>query len=300
MVYLRPDLDEDDFFFWLWIATMIVSAKAAASRHKYPEEKRGIHIQPPRPQRHRSTRKVAGWSLSKRKRTFDILFSLAVLLAFAPVMPLIAICIRLSSKGPAIFAQKRVGRGGRLFSIYKFRSMAVGAEKRGAGLTKSGDHRVTGIGKWLRRFKLDELPQFYNVLRGDMSIVGPRPKLPEFADDLNLVYRPGITGAASLAFRREEEMLAAVPPHHVEAYYHQRIKPLKASIDARYALRATFRSDLRMIVSTLVASLKKQPDQAIQSREIRTRARAGLFAVHLSQIRTARPLDHVTAEMHDR
>jgi lipopolysaccharide/colanic/teichoic acid biosynthesis glycosyltransferase len=214
-------------------------------------------------------------------------------------MPLIAICIRLTSKGPAIFAQKRVGQGGRLFSIYKFRSMTVGAEKRGAGLTKSGDRRVTTVGKWLRRFKLDELPQFYNVLRGDMSIVGPRPKLPEFADHLNLAYRPGVTGAASLAFRREEEMLAAVPAHHVEAYYHQRIKPLKASIDARYGLRATFRSDLRVIVSTLVASLKSEPDRVLQSSESRTRARAGLFAVHLSQIRTTRPLDHVTTGTRD-
>lgn len=170
-------------------------------------------------------------------------------------MQLIALCIWLTSRGPAIFAQKRVGRGGRLFSIYKFRSMAADAENNGAGLTKSGDLRVTAIGKWLRRLKLDELPQFYNVLRGDMSIVGPRPKLPEFADSLNLAWRPGITGAASLAFRREEEILASVPHHQVHDFYQQRIKPLKASIDARYAIGATFSSDLRIIASTVFAAL---------------------------------------------
>ena len=208
------------------------------------------------------------WSLSSEKRAFDIAVSSAVLLVFGLPMLAIAACVRLTSKGPAIFTQKRVGQSGRLFSIYKFRSMALSSGKRGSGLTKSGDCRVTPVGKWLRKLKLDELPQFYNVLRGDMSIVGPRPKLPEFADELTLAYRPGITGAASLAFRREEEILASVPPDQVESFYHARIKPLKASIDARYALQATLQSDLRLVLSTLCASLYTEHSAALQAHDI--------------------------------
>lgn len=208
------------------------------------------------------------WSLSRGKRAFDFLLSLAVLLTFGLPMLLIALCIRLTSRGPAIFVQKRVGRDGRLFSIYKFRSMADGHEKRGPGLTKTGDHRVTWIGNWLRRLKLDELPQFYNVLRGDMSVVGPRPKLPQFADDLNLAYRPGITGAASLAFRREEEILASVPPAEIETFYNERIKPVKARIDARYARNATLSSDLRVIFATVFASLNHEHHAALQPDDV--------------------------------
>lgn len=226
-------------------------------------------------------RTFSNWSLSSGKRLFDVLLSSAVLLAFGFPMLLIAACIRLTSRGPAIFVQKRVGQGGRLFSIYKFRSMTVAEGRRGSGLTKSGDHRVTWMGKCLRRLKLDELPQFYNVLRGEMSIVGPRPKLPEFADDLTLDYRPGITGAASLAFCREEEILASVPADQVEPFYHERIKPLKASIDARYATNATFRSDLRIVFSTLFASLNDEHDAALQAHEVHAAAPAGN---HLAEI----------------
>ena len=226
-------------------------------------------------------RAFGNWSLSTHKRLFDILLSSAALLVFGLPMLLIAAFIRLTSRGPAIFVQKRVGQGGRLFSIYKFRSMTVAEGRRGCGLTKSGDHRVTWVGKCLRRLKLDELPQFYNVLRGDMSIVGPRPKLPEFADDLTLAYRPGITGAASLAFCREEDILATVPADQVETFYHQRIKPLKASIDARYATNATFRSDLRIVFSTMFASLNDEHDAALQAHEVHAAAPA---RTHLAEI----------------
>lgn len=197
---------------------------------------------------------VSAWSLSRTKRLFDIAVTLPVLTVLAIPMLVIALCIRLSSKGPAIFVQKRVGQNGRLFSIYKFRSMTVASGAcTGPGLTKDGDQRITGLGRWLRKLKLDELPQLYNVLRGDLSLVGPRPKLPQYEAVLNMPYRPGITGASTLAFRNEEESLCRVPVDELELFYNERIKPLKARIDARYMRRATFWTDLKTIATTVLS-----------------------------------------------
>ncbi len=211
---------------------------------------------------------VSQWSLSRSKRFFDLAVALPVLAVFAVPMLLIALCIRLTSKGPAIFVQKRVGRNGHLFSIYKFRSMTIEAGKNpGPGLTKDGDCRITAFGRWLRKLKLDELPQFYNVLRGELSLVGPRPKLPQYEVVLNMPYRPGITGASTLAFRNEEEILSRVPAEEMELFYNQRIKPLKARIDARYMRQATFWTDLRMIMATFLSCVAPGRSPSVSPRQ---------------------------------
>jgi lipopolysaccharide/colanic/teichoic acid biosynthesis glycosyltransferase len=202
---------------------------------------------------------ASAWCLSKSRRIFDLSFALLVLAVLAVPMLVIALCVRLTSRGPAFFAQNRVGREGRLFRVYKFRSMTWDAGHRGPGLTRNGDCRITTFGHWLRKLKLDELPQFYNVLRGEMSLVGPRPKLPRYTSIVDMPYRPGITGAATLAFRREEGMLSRVHPSHLDDYYSQHIRPLKTRMDVRYMCRATFWSDLRLIGATFLACLTPSP-----------------------------------------
>jgi lipopolysaccharide/colanic/teichoic acid biosynthesis glycosyltransferase len=193
------------------------------------------------------------WSLSHFKRLLDLMVAVLVLVVLGIPMLAIALCVRFSSRGPAFFAQNRVGREGRLFRMYKFRSMALDAEKNGPGLTREGDSRITRVGRWLRKLKIDELPQFYNVLRGDMSLVGPRPKLPRYAGIVNMPYRPGITGAATLAFRCEEEILSLVHPAQLEHFYNRQIRQLKARMDVRYMCRATFWSDIRLLGGTFLA-----------------------------------------------
>jgi len=198
------------------------------------------------------------WSISVAKRILDFSVALACVLLLATPMLILAFLVRMTSKGPAFFVQKRVGRGGHLFGVYKFRSMSVGSGS-GLGITKLGDSRVTEFGRIMRKFKLDELPQLFNILRGEMSLVGPRPKLPRYEPMTDMPYRPGITGAATLAFRHEEDILSGVHPSQVDSFYAKHIMPLKAQIDAEYMNGATLWSDIRLIAATFFSCLNSSP-----------------------------------------
>jgi len=198
------------------------------------------------------------WSKSLQKRAFDIIVSAVILACTFFIGAIVCVLVRLGSKGPALFRQSRVGLNGKLFTVYKFRTM-VEDHRNGPGLTRHGDHRLTSVGKVLRRLKLDEIPQFYNVLRGDMSLVGPRPKLPEYSVVSDWRYRPGITGLATLVFRHEEEMLRDIPGDELEAFYDSEIRPRKARLDRWYMRKASFVSDLNIIWRTAAACLAPSP-----------------------------------------
>lgn len=191
---------------------------------------------------------VSVWALSRTRRAIDFFVAGFALVAFLPLISVIAIAVRLSSPGPAFFKQKRMGRSSNVFTLYKFRSMRVAAD-HSSPITVTGDRRITRIGKILRKYKLDELPQFWNVLRGDMSLVGPRPKLPHH-EGLHMPFRPGITGAATLAFRFEEQMLSQVPIQHLDTYYEKFVKPCKAKIDCEYMRSASLRTDIEILWQT--------------------------------------------------
>ncbi len=206
------------------------------------------------------------WSLSFAKRFMDVGVSLVVLaVGFLPGILLYAL-IRASSRGPGFFRQQRVGYRGRPFTLYKFRTMEVTNDGAGPGVTRDGDPRVTVIGKLLRKLKMDELPQFYNVLRGEMSLVGPRPKLSKYAARTDTFYPPGITGFATLVFRGEEQILKHVSPEDLDGFYERRIKPLKARADFQYMKRATFFSDMRILFLTAFASLVPSASRRKYSR----------------------------------
>src|SRR5271166_5371498 len=178
------------------------------------------------------------WIVSSERRCFDTAVAAVALFVLLPAMLLVMLLVLVSSPGPILFRQRRAGRNREEFTLYKFRSMRV-ENSPGPAITVSGDARITRIGAFLRRYKLDELPQFWNVLKGNMSLVGPRPKLPHH-EALDLQYRPGITGMATLIFRNEEEILSVVHPDQLDAFYEICIKPKKAQLDQEYMRDATF------------------------------------------------------------
>jgi lipopolysaccharide/colanic/teichoic acid biosynthesis glycosyltransferase len=190
---------------------------------------------------------ISPWVASASRRCFDILIAaIAVVISLPPIL-LLMLLVRASSPGPAIFRQRRAGRHRKEFTLYKIRSMRLAST--GPEITVSGDSRITRIGAVLRRYKLDELPQFWNVLKGNVSLVGPRPKLPHH-EALELPYRPGITGMATLFFHDEEKILSEIPPHQLETFYEACIKPRKAQLDLEYMQTATLWTDLKLLWQT--------------------------------------------------
>lgn len=189
------------------------------------------------------------------KYIFDRVVSFVGLLFLWPVLAVVAILIRVKMPGgPVIFKQQRVGRGGKLFTMYKFRSMTV--SHSGSSVSVAGESRITPLGAKLRRYKLDELPELWNVLIGDMSFVGPRPDVPGYADSLTgsdrdvLKLRPGITGPASLKYRNEEEILAAV--EDPVKYNDEVIFPDKVRINLYYLHNHSFWTDIKLIICTVL------------------------------------------------
>jgi lipopolysaccharide/colanic/teichoic acid biosynthesis glycosyltransferase len=195
------------------------------------------------------------------KRLFDLIASVLALIILTPIFLAIAVIIKLDSRGPVYFRQERVGLHGCVFRIHKFRTMVVDAERRGLKLTPSNDPRITRVGAVLRRYKLDELAQLIDVVRGDMSIVGPRPEVPRYVAlyppevrQIVLSVRPGITDAASVAFRNEGARLArAADP---EQLYIDVIMPQKLRLYSEYVRNRSLPGDLMIVARTLAALLR--------------------------------------------
>jgi lipopolysaccharide/colanic/teichoic acid biosynthesis glycosyltransferase len=201
------------------------------------------------------------------KRILDVVGSALGLLVLSPAFLAIAVAIKLDSRGPVFFAQERLGRGGRPFRIYKFRSMVTDAARLAANVSPTHDPRVTRVGRLLRRSFMDELPQLFNVLRGEMSLVGPRPETPEFvglyseAERGVLSVKPGMTGPSQIAYTNEAEILASVADP--ESFYLETILHDRVRLDLEYAQRSsTVTGDLRLIARTLRAILPGAPSSA--------------------------------------
>lgn len=195
------------------------------------------------------------------KRCFDIFFSLLGILSLLLVFLFVAIAIKCSSKGPVLFKQERVGKNGKHFKIWKFRSMVVDAEAKGRQITTDGDNRITKVGKFIRKTKIDELPQLFNVLSGKMSFVGPRPEVPRYVELYTeeqrkvLSVKPGITDLASIEFRNENDMLKEA--EDPDKKYIEEIMPAKLELNLKYIEKAGFFYDIGLIFKTIFKVIKE-------------------------------------------
>jgi lipopolysaccharide/colanic/teichoic acid biosynthesis glycosyltransferase len=210
------------------------------------------------PEADRDDLKAPPLSRRKGKRFFDVVFSVVGLIVLGPLLLLIAVLIRVFDGSPVFYRQRRVGLQGAEFQICKFRTMTVGADANGPSITRGGDARITRLGRILRKSKLDELPQLWNVLKGEMSFVGPRPEVPCYvetytpAQRLILNYKPGITDLATLIFRNEESLLRNAP--NVEQFYIGHCIPRKVDLNLQYAQRANLFTDTWIILQTIFPS----------------------------------------------
>ena len=194
------------------------------------------------------------------KRLMDVIFSVLILIAFLPFGFIISICIALESRGGIFYRQERIGLGGKPFMLLKFRSMRPNADREGKLTVGARDPRVTRVGAFVRRYKLDEFPQFINVLKGEMSVVGPRPEVIEYVKHYSeaqrrvLTYKPGITDLASITYFEENKLLAnAVDPQQT---YMEEIMPAKIRINLDYQAKATVWTDLDVVWKTGMRMLK--------------------------------------------
>ena len=191
------------------------------------------------------------------KRIFDIVVSFVGLVILSPLFLILAIAIARDSKGPVFFKQTRVGRNEVPFKIYKFRTMVEDAEARGMQLTVGDDSRITNVGTFLRKTKIDELPQLINVFKGEMSFVGPRPEVPKYVglytEDQRqvLMVRPGITDLASIEYRNESELLATAD--NPEKVYIEEVMPRKIELNKEYIRCTSLGLDIRIIIRTILA-----------------------------------------------
>ena len=218
---------------------------------------------------------LSNWSRSSLKRIFDCFCVLCSLPIALPILFAASIAVRITSRGPIIFRQNRVGRGGKHFTIFKFRTMPVASSANSRpAVTTASNQVLTSIGAFMRRWKLDELPQLFNVLRGDLSLVGPRPKLASH-QLFPLFCRPGITGRATIAFAAEEEALSSIPAAQLDAFYRDVVLPAKEALDRHYMSRATFVSDLKLICRTLIRKA-----DVCELRRLHSSSTAGPVAGH--------------------
>lgn len=189
------------------------------------------------------------------KRIFDLIFSFVMLILLSPLLALISIAIAIGSKGEVFFRQVRVGRYGKEFRLLKFRTMVPGSERAGQITVGDRDPRITPVGHFLRRSKLDELPQLINILKGEMSLVGPRPEVPKYVAMYSpeqrrvLDVRPGLTGTASIAFIKENELLGR--SSDPETTYVQEVMPAKLVLDLDYVRDRNFLVDMKIILATI-------------------------------------------------
>jgi lipopolysaccharide/colanic/teichoic acid biosynthesis glycosyltransferase len=206
------------------------------------------------------------------KRALDVALAAGVLVVSAPVWVWAALRIKATDGGPVLYRANRVGLHGRTFRMLKFRTMVTDAELLGGTNTAADDPRLTRVGIFLRRWKLDEIPQFINVLRGEMSLVGPRPQVPDdvnrySADERRLIsVRPGITDWSSVLFRNEEELLAGHAD--VDRAYDKLIRPRKIALSLLYVERRSLRTDFRILLLTARAVLQPSMTEALIAREV--------------------------------